>query len=605
MPDSRHKRPEPACVEDFDDDKDTVISSSRAFATAGRGLKDGSDSGYSSRAGTVDGDKHDIRNRAQNIDTGHPLMERQRKPYFSGPIPVQQKHVTEQKSSSQPKVSKQADPPKDPKKFCHPDGICYTCDRMGYHMTQEELDAIRHQLSASKPAKEQKPPVLNDRTVRTDERIGTEDKLRRMSSSKGRRPPLQNPPSTARPTYADYNPSPIQPLVYATTPQVMYAPTYSYAYPATPITPSTPMHGIKSADVYYFNLRDTTQDRPAPKHRNSMYEKSRMPIADYDTREHYDVPVIKPPVPRSSNRPDAELMPPPPRKTNSQRDPNDRYRDQQYLGDRYERHDNIQTERHRHEDRQRPHLRDPSPRRNKSPPPAASRPKPQHSVSESYASKRLSRDDIPQAVVSRRAIQPRTDVDQKLAVAEAYQEKERGSNNNADALERKTTKASHKASKSESGSNYSRRESQYSGSKASTKSKSARPSSVIIETPSKSSRPISISMPDYGITVSIGSNATEESKSKTKAPKLIESAATTESTTSKSSATRSRAATSSYTSSERGRDYVPDHITERRFSHVLSNTRPPPSPIKTAKSGRSSSRTPSRSRASTDGDSRR
>ncbi|KPI39448.1 uncharacterized protein AB675_4986 [Cyphellophora attinorum] len=632
MPDNR-QGPRVAHVEDYDDDNNTTISHTRAFASASsRGTKDGSDSGYSSRAGTHDGES---KQTSPEVVMAMPI-ERQRNPYSSGPLPQRQKSTTHPRRPNDIKNSAQHEPEKR-KEFCHRKGVCYTCDQLGYHVNQDEFEAgLAKQTVTGQDGHRRSEAPKVEVFEEEEERIDPGKKVRQVSSHKGGRPELDKRHSTTRHTPA-FSPAPGP---YSSHDYVAQMATAGYAvspygYSPASVTPLTPAYASQSHSRGYFDHRSTAPSRPAPLHRNSVHERpstSQTTYADYE--KVYPAPqreTLKAAKRLSYNgkRPeDYDLMPPPPQRpdlkvaTDTPPTPNHTH---SYSAD-YKRHDtgydgsddyrDSYDSYHRRpaDDLSRTRSRDLSPRRHDLPPLSA-RPKPRQTVSESYTSKSATKDQLGHTSSTRRATQPVTAIDAKLADAEAYQERQ-GAAKTSHALthQTKTSSGSKTHTRSESGSNHSHQQSHYSSaSRISSKSQTSRRGSVLIETGGKA-RPVSIALPAHGVTIQIGGDAPDE-KPRLKGsiePKMIEQAPTQSgSTASKSSATRSRAATSDYTTSDRGRDgggrdRGQDYKITRRISHVIDDSRPPSSPVK-MKQGRSSSstRSGSRHRASSDGNQRR
>jgi hypothetical protein len=633
MPDNR-QGPRVAHVEDYDDDNNTTISHTRAFASASsRGTKDGSDSGYSSRAGTHDGES---KQTSPEVAMATPI-ERQRKPYSSGPLPQRQKSTTQPSRPNGTKGTAQHEPEKR-KEFCHRKGVCYTCDQLGYHVNQDEFEAglAKQKVTGQEGNQRSDAPRVEVFEEEEEERVDPRKKVRQMSSHKGGRLELDKRHSTTRHTPA-FSPAPATYSSHDYVAQMAtagYLVSPAYGYSPAPVTPSTPAYGSHSHSRGYFDQHTTAPSRPAPLHRNSVHERpptSQAPYADYE--KVYPAPqreTLKAAkrLSYTGKRPeDSDLMPPPSRRpdlkvaTNTRPTTNHmhsysadykRYETNYEALDQY-RDSNDSYDRRTDNDLSRTQMRNLSPRRH-DPPPSSARPNLRQTVSESYTPKSATRDEPVRAPSTRRATQPVTDIDAKLAVAEAYQERQ-GAAKVSDALahQEKASASSKTHTRSESGSNHSHQQSHYSSaSRMSSKSQSSRRGSVVIETGGKA-RPISIVMPSHGFTIHIdGGDSRETPKLQGgKEPKMIESApAQSGSTAGKSSTTRSRAATD-YTTSDRGRDgggrdRGQDYKITRRISHVIDDSRPPSSPVK-MKQGRSSSstRSGSRTRASSDGDRRR
>lgn len=648
MPASHYSGPRPACVEDFDDDRNTVLSDTRIHARTG---KDGSDSGYSSRTGTVDGEHYE-HGRTADLKSGDLQIERERMPYSSGPAVRRGESISRQKPV-RPVVSDQVQPPKEEKKkFCHPPGICYTCDKVGYHMTQEEVEELKGTLRRERTAAPETTKILRQLPSKQLEDRNTEPIIRRMSSHRESRPPMQYPPPAMQPMPASFSapagyygagyPAPGTPTGYATPPVYTYA-----AYPQTPATPVVAGYAPQPGPQEYFAQAVPEIRPPKPGRRASTYgEQDFAPLP----REYEDpmmpqrsllrsAPVVasrnesRPQAPRHASgrsidhdryEQDRRQMPPPERpavRTQPLRRPSIHksytYADSGYGRSRAEdrsheaaveltgtrrprdiRDSDHDDNRASHSVRAREETRSTAPSSYRSDAKdLAVRPPARKSVSYSNPSQvqTAAKSSTLYDTTQRRSTEPLTPMDAKVAEAEAYQANRSSIPADEMSVEQmKSIRPNKVPSRSNAGSDYSHRESHYSTSKDSTSAKKARRGSIVIETGSKN-RPLSIQLPD-GLTVQIGPDQEKDKETTGRQQKLLEHASTSASGVSHSSATRSRAATSSHASSDRGRDREYHEKLARRSSHI-NESRPPPSPVK---STANSSRAPSRSRTTSD-----
>jgi hypothetical protein len=635
MPSRADDGPQPACVEDYDDDRGTVFSDTRVHARTG---KDGSDSGYSSRTGTVDGDQYDSKAHAVQI-------ERQRAPYV-GVIPIRRRESMNQQKQTRPVAPEPVRPPKEEKKkFCHAPGICWTCDKVGYHMTQEELDELKNRLTREKSSTKETPKPAREVLPAEVKERPTDAKLRRMSSHRESRPPVPQYPPTSMPQmqpppsvpagYYGYG-TPLTPSGYP--PQPVYP---SYSYPQTPSTSMAPPYVVQPPQADYFPS-NVPEIRPPRPRRASTYGNQ----APERLSRQYEEPVYvrrEPPPPVDASHPKKEMrpaavkhvssmsidrdryeqdrrqMPPPelpskraetvhrpiPKKSNTYTEVGPRRssieesrqaaldsleRRKSKLPDEYDQ----DTTRALRPVRAREDLPSPAPSSYKNDSrDLPSRPAARQSASYSgpHYTQSVAKSSAPIESTRRRVTEPVTPMDAKVAEAEAYQQKR--TSMVSDSLPTEQLRSSRTSrGRSETGSNYSHRESHYSTSKDTTATKNSRRNSIVIETGGKS-RPLSIQMPN-GLTVQIGGDQEKEKEEKRK-QKLLEHAPQSTSGTSHSTTSRSRAATSSHPSSDRGKDRDYQEKSSKRSSHVVES-RPPASPVKTTKS----SRAPSRSRAPSD-----
>ena len=642
MPERPSTGPRPACVEDFDDDRNSVLPDTRAFAKT---VKDGSDSGYSSRTGTVDGERADARKLA-DMKSQAAQIERERQPYSGGPGVRRRESVSQQKPI-RPKAPETAHSKDVEKKFCHPPSAqCWSCDKVGYHMTQEELDDIRARLSGQAP-KPQSPKAARKPSTQQVKDRDVEAKLRQTPSYHQARTPMQFPPSATQPMPASYaSPSGFYapPVYHSPMTPVYSSQPYNYNYPPTPSTPGNGLYAPQPGPQEYFSQQPIPEIRPPnPRRRSSVYEGQEVPRPRRETIEpdpprRADPRLTQAVVSKKESRPsmpqhqsnrsieedryeqDRCRMPPPERPVKTSELARRPSMKKSYTHDddtRYEmsrsRHDieDIAEKRRSRGPRDYDHdeyaigVRQ-SDAANRQPPTpysqpaeyspnrAMPRPSARHSVSYSDARhvETIAKSAAMRDTTQRRATTPLTNTDAKLADAEAYQQKH--SSSTSDKLTEKIRSNSSKApSRSDAGSNYSRRESQYSGSKTSTAAKKARPESIVIEANNKDR--LSIQIPG-GPTIVFGPDKERpKEKDRRKEQKLLENTTTSGSAVSQSSTSRSRAATSSHASSDRGRDR---EYGDRRSAHVIES-RPPASPMKTSSK---TSRATSRARATSDRD---
>jgi hypothetical protein len=606
MPTSHSKGPRAACVEDFDEDKNTVVSQSRVVAA-----KDGSDSGYSSRTGTVDG---------ENPGSGKMFavnpIERDRQPYSKVPG-ANRRELVNYQMPVRPKSPERPSIVKEPRStFRHEPGKCYTCDQVGVHMTQEEFDQYQRREDARPVVAAEKPRPIRQSSGTPVKARPADSVLRRMSSHRESRPaqPLQ---PMSMPASAGYNTQ--QPLYqYATTPT-----SGAYAQSSYYMTPVVPGSNTYSGGVRQYEytqgvpmLEDpnparrpqayTDPDRPSARSRNS-YHQYQSPIDDlrkeldreqrlrreYDDRAAVDREMMPPP--RLPTKQGAPVRRPSVRKsytTDEPRSVQSRYRfdDNEYA---------VVEDGEYHEDR---HRQQDSPPRSSNPQrasaaPMVSRPPARQSVSysdpRSQSVKTIAKSSTRDDVVQRRATAPLVPADDKLAAqearAEAHMSKRQSMTSHELSAEKlKSMNATRVPSRSEAGSHHG---SHYS--KHSTSSRARRESqSIVIEAPKN--RPLSLDI--NGLKLKIDAER-EKKETKSREPRAIEAAPA--SSTSYSSASRSRAATSSHASSEHSRDRDYHHESLTRVS--TSDKRPPTSPVKVnSKSSKHSSRAPSRSRAASD-----
>jgi hypothetical protein len=300
MPDTGSRHPRPAFVEDWDDDAQTTLSSSRATANVAvkrsqtgavadrpnTKPQDGSDSGYSSKAATVGSASTTASKMAAlKIDTS--IQERERHPY----------HITAQggavrrESFTRPSaaVNEQNATQKQP--FVHPRGMCVTCDYFGQHVEPPQ--------SAVQPPTPTSPkvPKKSAKKIRDD----SDPKSKRISSTRD-----------AYPSKVSQSPA-VQPI-YSAAP---YSQTPGWTTPVTPMvytyaTPVTTSYVGYTGQVSYFEPQPSPEARPVkPTRRPSIYGE---PIIKQPPRDDRTAAPSKPTSqrdggPTTSNRRSTDLGP--------------------------------------------------------------------------------------------------------------------------------------------------------------------------------------------------------------------------------------------------------------------------------------------------------
>lgn len=604
--------PRPAFCEDYDDEAGTTISSSRATAQlpikkTGTGLassrakftkhNDGSDSGYSSKTGTVSSEAAGARRPADlKIETSIP--ERERHPYH---MSSQAKPKVQRGGGNQVWDAEVVERPERP--FVHHPGVCMTCDRYGRHLDAQELEQIRAQPSTpSSPKASKKPassaPGKQERDV----------PLRRYSSSHDPRSANIYPPSATQTAYA-VNPAYVS-SGYATpvTPTLPYSPaTYTYeSYAATPISSA---YGGYAGQVSYFEpaftakpqVPQTTrrpsyaeQPRPEPRRTESVKKPTNPPA-----RKESAVTAKGHKTQRSIDD-DRKAMPPPElpakviplsyrpslKKTSTYDvEPGDRRRSRDEDGYGLQKTTTTSTDYDRKQSSY----------------PPTSRPHPTRksvSYSDAQQTTKVAKTAPKAEHVSRQSTMPTTPLERKEAEAEAYQRRRSKMTSEELTAEKLTEYKRHTvSSKSETGSTFSHKESHQSSSRASSgrvrSHTSGHRTSIIISDGLKleipdgyldgKGRPVSINL--AGLTISAGS------KDKDWEQRLLEKAPSVASHASKRSVADSGHGSPTKTKS---RDHRESQASSRRPSYTDERSRPP-----VASQGQRSYRQRSRTRSST------
>ena len=173
MPDDVRSRPRAATVEDWDEStgavvadapppptttpkkKTPVLSSKGSYE---RTRRNGSDSGYSSKAGTVNSDP---------LDLGHPLEsvreagipERERHPYSM----AKERPEVRRLSTDRPKTY--VEEPEKPRRIKHADGKCDVCDYYGWHAVGRETSRSTMKPESPKEARAPAPKLSSEDTL--------------------------------------------------------------------------------------------------------------------------------------------------------------------------------------------------------------------------------------------------------------------------------------------------------------------------------------------------------------------------------------------------------------------------------------------------------
>lgn len=329
---------QPPSVEDGDDD---VQSRTTANVAVKRDLTsetdiptplvfykcDDNDSGYASRAPTVSTNSSISsaqRRRGSDLKVDTTMVnERERKPYAITATPRE----LQPKTSSRPLKEKETkEAPKPVKKpFCHKEGICWVCDKYGFHFDPKDPPKNLLQKEQAKPATpapqiiQQKPKPIQPR-VKTEE--FTRPTSRRMSSSQTQRYSMHAPPTPVQAPYAQY--PTVQHGWPTMTPQphaVQYT-AYPFVPPSTPVAymaPPPPQQQFYYDPNPFFEdfapqqskisrrLSTVVQDRPVLEKRLSRTSTVTERPVSRDTRPQ----IIR--RPSKSGDADRLAMPPPPK----------------------------------------------------------------------------------------------------------------------------------------------------------------------------------------------------------------------------------------------------------------------------------------------------
>ncbi|KAJ9653157.1 hypothetical protein H2198_007618 [Neophaeococcomyces mojaviensis] len=135
----------------------------------------------------------------------------------------------DRQSSSRPREKESRDPKPVKKQFCHEEGICWVCDKYGYHFDPKVVDKKEtSKPTTSAPQSSSQPPRTTASKVKAEET--QRPSTRRMSSSQNRSASMYATTPVHSP-YPQYAPAPN--AWPAATPPVAAYPSY-YAPPPTP-----------------------------------------------------------------------------------------------------------------------------------------------------------------------------------------------------------------------------------------------------------------------------------------------------------------------------------------------------------------------------------
>ena len=622
--------PRPASCEDYDDDAGTTVSASKATTYVAvrqsktgqaspksrtRHHRDGSDSGYSSRAGTVASEPLGPK-KTPNLKIETVLPERERQPYH---MSAQGRPKAREEALSQKKEHEPVSAPAVDRPFVHPQGVCMTCDKYGRHLDMNELSQL-----ASQPPTPSSLEVAKKVSSNASNEHDRNAALRRLSSTRDTRPTNIYPPSAIQPVYA-VNPAYSVPSGYAMplSPTTAYSPAVqNYAAYAT--TPVTSAYSGYAGQTSYFETQPVVQPREqktsrrssfyaddfaqAPRRGESSGKVERM-SSKRDSR-----PLVKTHRSQQSIDEDRITMPPParPSKVSQVVQRPGLQKASTYQSDVREhrrsrdQYDNVYSTTPARHDRSRSPQQPPSSYRNapgRDEP--TSRPRPSRksvSYQEPIHTTKVAKTPTREEHLPRRTTMPTTPLEQREAEVEAYQRKRSQMTSNQLSAEKLAElKGQTISSRSETGSTRSHQESHQSSSKASSgrvrSNTSGHRTSIIIdgirlEVPDdyvdRKGRPVSINMD--GLTISMGS------KDKNQDQKLLEKTPSITSHASKRSVTDSSLDSSSRAREQDRRNSLQS---SRRPSHTDDRSRPPVAG-QSQKSSRQHSRTPSSTRASVD-----
>ena len=254
MSGSDSKQYQPASVEDWDDEAQAPLPGTRTTANVvvKRDLTDsdaspplphynydGTDSGYASKAPTVSSMASSSRRRHTDlkVDTSN-LVERERKPYLVSAT----RPVIDRQSSSRPREKEVKEPKPVKKPFRHEEGICWVCDRYGYHFDPKVTGKKEApQVTPSTPQISSQPTRTTAPKVKTEE---APRPLTRRTSSNQSRPASMYAATSVHTPFQQYA---VAPNVWptATTPVVAYS-SY-YVPPPPPVT-----HGYFQPQQYFY-----------------------------------------------------------------------------------------------------------------------------------------------------------------------------------------------------------------------------------------------------------------------------------------------------------------------------------------------------------------
>ncbi len=335
------ERPRVATVEDAGEDSDELVDARKSANAAAkrtnpelntkgsyerrRNTSNGGDSGYASRAGTVDSGSSGRKERRKSelkIDTS--IQERESRPYHYSATQSEP-----QQSSGRPVVQRSESKSASSTKFYkHREGECWICDKYGKHIDPPEGT----QFPPASPVSVRHAPPVEDYAI--DQPVQDQPRMRRSSSQRTSRPVSM---------YAGIAPDVVYRTTTAPSPFTMESPSYVYHPPTTPLyTPLTPVSytqyqtssvpqtlpPMETRTSYFVQSRPLpppSQSRPVePNRRASMLVQSERPVIQQGRSQDRDEVLYdrRPPLhSQKSSRDkiyDYQAMPPPPLPKQSQ-----------------------------------------------------------------------------------------------------------------------------------------------------------------------------------------------------------------------------------------------------------------------------------------------
>lgn len=269
----------PASVEDWDDEAQASVPGTRTTANAYVAVKrhmssesdfssdlirynyDGTDSGYVSKAPTVSSMASLQRRKSDlKIDTAI-VTERERKPYTMTTI-ARDADRTATRTTKEKETKAVPEPVKKP--FCHKPGICWVCDRYGFHFDPKDppsnLDPKKVAVKPSTPA----PQAISQPSKPAAPKVKTEESTRppsrRLSSIQARPTSMYVGGTPVQAPFSGYAPMHhAWPVSTPTTtyPGVAFAPYPSYVVPSTPI-------GYMPTQQIYYEQPPVFEEPPQP-----------------------------------------------------------------------------------------------------------------------------------------------------------------------------------------------------------------------------------------------------------------------------------------------------------------------------------------------------
>lgn len=266
---------------------------------------DGSDSGYSSKAGTSDTMSTSSKKKGADLKVNTKSIERERHPYTYAPG----RTGAVQPSPTKAKAVRIETPQKQPSRFQHDFGLCWVCDQYGYHFDISK--EISRPQTAAPPQTQNPPRSVPTKPMSKEESDVRPPTIRRSSSKRESRPVSMfvHQSSYAFPPPVQYEHPELAVHNWQTPPMQMPPyPQYHHAYaPPTPLSSSYTQPGYLDQAMHYAPYAEHQYNDPASFYRPHEPERETKRVSSNELKRRETH--------KSTRVADADrlAMPPPPR----------------------------------------------------------------------------------------------------------------------------------------------------------------------------------------------------------------------------------------------------------------------------------------------------